>query len=95
MPRRRNWSGALLLLAAVIGAAAYIGPVLGQLPDGLGANAEDGISCYFSPSGGCTEACVAELQRAQRSVLVQAYSFTSAAIAKALSEARERGVESR
>jgi phosphatidylserine/phosphatidylglycerophosphate/cardiolipin synthase-like enzyme len=93
MARRRNWSGSLFLLAAILAAAAYIGPVLGQFPDGLGANSQDGITCYFSPSGGCTEAVVAELQRAERSILVQAYSFTSTPIAKALAEARERGVD--
>ncbi len=93
MARRRNWAGSLLLAGAVLALAVYIGPVLGQFPDGLGANTQDGVSCYFSPSGGCTEAIVAELQCAQRSVLVQAYSFTSAPIAKALVEARDRGVE--
>ena len=36
---------------------------------------------YFSPDGGATDAVVRELSRAQRSVRVQAYSFTSAPIA--------------
>jgi hypothetical protein len=43
---------------------------------------------YFSPHGGCTEAVVAALGRARSTVLVQAYSFTSAPIAKALVERR-------
>lgn len=47
---------------------------------------------FFSPSGGCTEAVVNALERAKTSVLVQAYSFTSAPIAKALVEAKRRGV---
>ena len=47
---------------------------------------------YFSPKGGCTEAVVAEIQRARHEVLVLAYSFTSQAIAKALVEAKLRGV---
>ena len=47
---------------------------------------------YFSPKGGCTAAVVAELQKAKSEVLVQAYSFTSAAIAKALVDAKKRGV---
>jgi len=46
----------------------------------------------FSPHGGCTEAVVAALEKATGSVLVQAYSFTSAPIAKALVEAHRRGV---
>lgn len=47
----------------------------------------------FSPKGGCTEAVVEALGRARTSVLVQAYSFTSAPIAKALVEAHRRGVK--
>src|SRR5207245_11637874 len=47
----------------------------------------------FSPHGGCTDAVVAALGKAKTSVLVQAYSFTSAPIAKALVEAHERGVK--
>jgi phosphatidylserine/phosphatidylglycerophosphate/cardiolipin synthase-like enzyme len=47
---------------------------------------------YFSPAGGCTEAVVAALDKAKSNVLVQAYSFTSAPIAKALIEAKKRGV---
>jgi phosphatidylserine/phosphatidylglycerophosphate/cardiolipin synthase-like enzyme len=50
---------------------------------------------YFSPRGGCTEAVVAALGSARRSVLVQAYSFTSAPIAGALKAARDRGVDVR
>ena len=50
------------------------------------------IAVYFSPAGGCTEAAVNEINRAQQTILVQAYSFTSAPIAKALAEARQRGL---
>jgi hypothetical protein len=31
---------------------------------------------YFSPHGGCTDAIVRELDRAQNTLLVQAYTFT-------------------
>jgi phosphatidylserine/phosphatidylglycerophosphate/cardiolipin synthase-like enzyme len=47
---------------------------------------------YFSPHGGCTEAVIRELNKAKSTVLVQAYSFTSAPIAKALLDAHKRGV---
>jgi hypothetical protein len=47
---------------------------------------------YFSPGGGCAEAVVEALAGAQKSVRIQAYSFTSAPIAKALVEAHRRGV---
>ena len=51
------------------------------------------IEVYFSPKGGCTEAVVKELSNAKTGILVQAYSFTSTPIAKALLEAHKRGVK--
>jgi phosphatidylserine/phosphatidylglycerophosphate/cardiolipin synthase-like enzyme len=51
------------------------------------------IQVYFSPKGGCTEAVVTNLDRATNSVLVQAYTFTSAPIANALIGAHKRGVK--
>jgi len=50
-------------------------------------------SNYFSPKGSCTDANIKELDKAQTSVLVQAYSFTSTPIAKALLNAQKRGVK--
>jgi phosphatidylserine/phosphatidylglycerophosphate/cardiolipin synthase-like enzyme len=47
---------------------------------------------FFSPRGGCTQAIVREMNAARQSILVQAYSFTSAPIASALVEAAHRGV---
>lgn len=46
----------------------------------------------FSPRGGCEQAIVEELSKAKSEVLVQAYSFTSAPIAKALLNAKKRGI---
>ena len=51
------------------------------------------IEVHFSPKGGCTEAVVKELGNAKKMLLVQAYSFTSAPIAKALVDAHKRGVK--
>ena len=48
---------------------------------------------YFSPNGGCTDAIAKELDKAQGTVLVQAYSFTSYKIAKGLLDAHKRGVK--
>jgi phosphatidylserine/phosphatidylglycerophosphate/cardiolipin synthase-like enzyme len=48
---------------------------------------------YFSPHGGCTDAIIRELNQAKGTVLVQAYTFTSAPIAKALLNAHKRGVK--
>jgi phosphatidylserine/phosphatidylglycerophosphate/cardiolipin synthase-like enzyme len=50
------------------------------------------VHAYFSPNGGCTEAIVEALGQAKQTILVQAYSFTSAPIAKALVDAHKRGV---
>jgi phosphatidylserine/phosphatidylglycerophosphate/cardiolipin synthase-like enzyme len=50
------------------------------------------VQVYFSPDGGATAAVVAALGEARKTVLVQAYSFTSAPIAAALQAAHDRGV---
>jgi len=47
---------------------------------------------FFSPRGGATEAIIKEINSAKSEILVQAYSFTSAPIAKALVDARKRGI---
>jgi len=51
------------------------------------------VQVYFSPHGGATEAVVDALNHATNSVYIQAYSFTSAPIAKALVEAYRRKVQ--
>ncbi len=53
----------------------------------------NGIEVYFSPRGGCTEAIVRALNQASNSVLIQAYSFTSAPIAESVVAAHRRGVK--
>jgi len=75
--------GAVLLAALAVTVAWAARP----------AATEDGISVYFSPDGGCTDAIIHEVDGARLSVLVQAYSFTSSPIAKAILEAQKRGVE--
>ncbi len=54
---------------------------------------EASTSTCFSPYGGCTEAIVNALDAAKKSVLVQAFSFTSWRIAEGLVEAHRRGVK--
>ena len=61
---------------------------LGTLPATAG-----NIDVFFSPKGGCTEAVVSNLSRATNSIIVQAYSFTSAPIAKAVVDAHRRGIK--
>ena len=62
----------IALVAVVVVAAAWT--MGGPRP----AASEDGIAVYFSPRGGCTEAIIDEIDKAQEEVVVQAYSFTSA-----------------
>jgi phosphatidylserine/phosphatidylglycerophosphate/cardiolipin synthase-like enzyme len=47
----------------------------------------------FTPGSDCTGVIVREIGTAKKSVRVQAYSFTSAPIAKALVDASKRGVK--
>ena len=51
------------------------------------------VAVYYSPKGGATQAVVKEVASARSEILVQAYSFTSAPIAKALVDAKKRGVK--
>jgi phosphatidylserine/phosphatidylglycerophosphate/cardiolipin synthase-like enzyme len=78
--RRVMWGLCLLLVCALAGCR----------PQWSGTTPE--IKVAFSPRGGCTDAIVQQLDAAQQSVLVQAYSFTSAPIARALVQAHKRGV---
>ena len=75
-----------ILIAILVVARQEQGLIYGQ-------QALPPIEVYFSPKGGCTEAVVKELGKAKSTVLVQAYSFTNAPIAKALLNAHKRGVK--
>ena len=66
-----------LLLSQSIGAASYTVKT----------------DVYFSPNGGAATAVIREIDDAKTEVRVQAYSFTHAGIAKALVEAKKRGVD--
>lgn len=59
------------------------------------ANAGEIWNVCFTPGEDCTALIVGELANAKQKIDVQAYSFTSAPIAKALVEAKARGVEVR
>lgn len=51
------------------------------------------LAVYFSPRGGCTEAIAEQLNGAKKSIAMQAYSFTSTEVAKALADGEARGVK--
>jgi phosphatidylserine/phosphatidylglycerophosphate/cardiolipin synthase-like enzyme len=66
------------------------GLVAGCQPPGIATL--PAIEVYFSPQGGCTDAIIREIESARSTILVQAYSFTSTPIARALADAQKRGV---
>jgi phosphatidylserine/phosphatidylglycerophosphate/cardiolipin synthase-like enzyme len=57
------------------------------------AASQDGVSVYFSPGTDCGQLIIDKVRMAKKRVYVQAYSFTSDRIAKALVEVHKRGVE--
>jgi hypothetical protein len=91
MPRSNSQIAPIHVLLVVIGAVAILVNAGGQYFRKPIVPKETEV--FFSPKGGCTEAVVNEIRRATRSVLVQAYSFTSAPIAKALVDAHQRGLD--
>jgi phosphatidylserine/phosphatidylglycerophosphate/cardiolipin synthase-like enzyme len=74
---------AAAVLACPAGDAAD--PVLNRAP----------VKVCFSPKGKCTACIVRTISVAESEVLVQAYSFTSVPIAKALLDAHKKGVRIR
>lgn len=94
--RGRQMSVAGLIASVIITLVAYyVKPGEGdgaRVARSAGPLVADSWQLYFSPNGGCTDAIIAELGRAEKSIHVQAYSFTSTPIAKALVEAKRRGV---
>jgi phosphatidylserine/phosphatidylglycerophosphate/cardiolipin synthase-like enzyme len=78
-----------VLVAVLLAVGLLFLPLYGTAATSFSAE----TTVYFSPNGGATEAIVRELSSAQHSIMVQAYSFTSAPIAKAILEAHKRGVK--
>jgi phosphatidylserine/phosphatidylglycerophosphate/cardiolipin synthase-like enzyme len=72
--------------------AVFLIVILPAVSLGTALPATGTVEVFFSPPGGPTEAVVREIQGARSEILVQAYGFTSAPIAKALVTARKRGV---
>lgn len=55
--------------------------------------AQADVKACFTPSENCTGEIVTAIDKAKKSVYVQAYSFTSEPIAQALVDANKRGVD--
>lgn len=79
---RQRHSVILLLLVALIATSS---------PSAISEAADRWAVC-FTPPENCTDRINETIREARRSIHVQAYSFTSAPIAKALLQAHKRGV---
>ncbi|HWE02077.1 MAG TPA: phospholipase D family protein [Tepidisphaeraceae bacterium] len=83
------WAYVLLLAATPKAGADAPAPIVKAI------DLDEGITPFFSPSGGCTDAIVAEIGKAKKSLDIQAFSFTSPSIAQAVADAQSRGVSVR
>jgi len=59
----------------------------------LSSQAEMVVQACFSPMGKCSNHLIGELQKAQREILVAVFAFTSHGIARALVQAKRRGIK--
>lgn len=84
-----KWRALLVIAFLCATQAASAGQAIHALP------AKGTIEVAFSPNGGATALVVKTIAGARKSILVQAYSFTSTPIAGALVEAKSRGVDVR
>lgn len=80
-----------LLIGFALGVSFY--PVSDNIPWLASSHEKAHIRACFSPHGNCTDKVIAVVNSAKSSILVSAYSFTCPLIAKALTEAYERGVD--
>ena len=90
MKRMRSITKIIAQIAVLVSMGLLIGCSNSQAVD-INLN-NTPAQVYFSPHGGCTDAIVKEIGKAKSEILVQAYSFTSKEIAKALVDAYKRGV---
>lgn len=80
-----QWRWATVTLCVAVG-------LLGCRAVGAPQSSQPYCTVRFSPHGGCTQLIVETVAKAQRTILVQAYSCTSQPIAHALIDAHHRGV---
>jgi len=81
----------LLFLISWLTACTTI-PVSQSTPSAVNGTVTD-TQVYFSPDGGCTKAIIEQIDNAKSDILIQAYSFTYAPIAKALVNAHKKGIK--
>jgi len=89
-------TGAFLSLILVALLGGYQLRVEGEPPSntwGSPSDSNSNIEVLFSPDGGCADAIVRAIDGAKKRIGMQAYFFTSGAIADALEKAVQRGVQ--
>lgn len=84
-------SGALILLFGFIAGLGFFQFILLEETTPLSLN-ESPLKVCFSPQGNCENLVVETIAAAEKSIKVQAYSFTSLPITTALIQAHKRGV---
>lgn len=93
MPTRLKLPRNVSIIAVVVALGGFVQGVALPYYERHRTYQPNTFQVFFSPKGGCTDAVVAALDGAKSRVLVQAYSFTSPPIAKALVDAHKRGVK--
>lgn len=84
--------GTLIFAALCLLAGIWLGHLRNHTPSSH-PQADSSLKVFFSPDGGATRELVHLIDTAEKSVEVQAYSFTSKPIIKALIRAKQRGVD--
>lgn len=85
----------IIVIFVIVFSVSVIAKVPNTLSSPQVVPATGTIEVAFSPRGGITNMIIKELNSAKSSIEVQAYSFTSAPIAKALVDPTRRGVNVR
>lgn len=88
---KNAYGKAWLFLGVGVGLGFCLDEGASLLPFGSGGRLL--LQTCFTPREQCLPLLLSELKKAQRRILVQAYSFTSLSIAQALIEAKQRGVD--
>ena len=80
------------VLAGLLLAAACALPAQARPPQPIGLAQGAAVSSAFAPSGGALELVIEAIDQAHSSIHMAAYLLTSAKVARALVQAKKRGV---
>ena len=86
-----RWPTCVLLLSVLLSAACAL-PVQAREPQSIPLAQRAAVSSAFSPSGGALALVIEAIDQAHSSIHMAAYLLTSSDVARALVQARKRGV---